>query len=512
MDWWPESPRTLRLWREGRVVAMCGMLLLSLAGGAVGGATAQPTQWGPSSQSAVHTPSPTVMPQLVDAATSDLPGSGTAADPYRISNVSELQAMEDDLNASYVLVNDIDASATTNANNGQGFDPVDDFAGRFDGQGHTIRGLVINRPTAADVGLFGTTVEATVTDVRLTNISVTGSDDIGGLVGDNEGGEIKNVSVNGTVTGNSIVGGLAGANEEGIIKSGSASVTVNGSDAVGGLVGVNNGGTIEAGLTSGSVTGGARVGGLVGVNTGTVATASATASVNGSGGASGGSSTSVGGLIGTNSGGSVENVSASGTVTGSFSVGGLVGLNAVRPDSENETVTNAWASGSVNGEQQVGGLVGGNEPRGTIQDTFAVGSVTGSSEVGGLVGDNLGSVSDSYWDQDATGQPTSAGEGATGLTTTMMQGDAAQQNMAGLAFGTTWQTVSGEYPESIALTELTNGESQTALQRFDRNENDRIDISEVRRGINAFASGELRLQEVRQLINYWANGTLVRDS
>jgi hypothetical protein len=93
-----------------------------------------------------------------------------------------------------------------------------------------------------------------------------------------------------------------------------------------------------------------------------------------------------------------------------------------------------------------------------------------------------------------------------------MQGDAAQQNMVGLAFDTTWRTVSGEYPELIALTELTNGEPQTPLQRFDRNENGQIDLSEVRRGINAFASGELRLQEVRQLINYWANGTLVRDS
>lgn len=469
---------------------------------------ARPSQQVQSTQPAVRPPGLAVASELDDVSASNLSGSGTPEDPYQISNVSELQSIEDDPNASYVLVNDIDASATAQANNGRGFDPVDDFAGRLDGQGHTIRGLIINRPTVADVGLFGTIVGATVTDVRLTNISVTGSDDVGGLVGDNEEGTIENVSVSGSVTGTSIVGGLAGANEEGIIKSGSASVTVNGSDAVGGLVGVNNRGTVENGSASRSVTGGARVGGLVGVNRdGTVATASATASVNGSGGASSESSTSVGGLIGTNSGGSVENVSASGPVTGSFSVGGLIGLNAARPDSEDGTVTNAWASGTVSGERQVGGLVGGNDPRGTVRDAFAVGSVTGSNEVGGLVGNNLGGVSDSYWDQDATGQTTSAGEGAIGLTTAAMQGDAARQNMDGLAFGTTWRTVSDEYPELIELAKLTNGEPQTELQRFDRNENGRIDISEVRHGINAFASGELGLQEVRQLINYWSNGT-----
>jgi len=39
-------------------------------------------------------------------------GSGTPADPYRITNVGQLQEMKDDLSASYILVNDIDASAT----------------------------------------------------------------------------------------------------------------------------------------------------------------------------------------------------------------------------------------------------------------------------------------------------------------------------------------------------------------------------------------------------------------
>ena len=44
-------------------------------------------------------------------------------------------------------------------NGGAGFDPIGDntgqFMGRFDGLGHTITGLTINRPTTVDVGLFG---------------------------------------------------------------------------------------------------------------------------------------------------------------------------------------------------------------------------------------------------------------------------------------------------------------------------------------------------------------------
>ena len=95
----------------------------------------------------------------VDVAAGDLAGSGTAADPYVITNVSELQAIEDDLDASYVLVNDINASVTANANAGKGFDPLGNtsqpFTGNLSGQGHTITGLAINRPSTRPTGLFG---------------------------------------------------------------------------------------------------------------------------------------------------------------------------------------------------------------------------------------------------------------------------------------------------------------------------------------------------------------------
>jgi hypothetical protein len=64
--------------------------------------------------------------------------------------------------------------------------------------------------------------------------------------------------------------------------------------------------------------------------------------------------------------------------------------------------------------------------------------VSGDDETGGLVGVSSGSVSDSYWDTDATGQSSS--DGGTDLTTNEMQDDTAESNMAGFDFGETWAT------------------------------------------------------------------------
>ena len=62
-----------------------------------------------------------------------------------IYDVDDLQAMQDDLTGSYILMNDIDASATSGWNAGAGFAPVgtsaNPFTGTFDGDEHTITDL-----------------------------------------------------------------------------------------------------------------------------------------------------------------------------------------------------------------------------------------------------------------------------------------------------------------------------------------------------------------------------------
>jgi len=103
-------------------------------------------------------------------------GSGTQADPYIIETIQDLQDMNQDYFAYYELGNDINASVTANWNdNGDGtfagFDPIGKespvehrFQGSFDGKGHTISNLYINRPDNDNVGLFGYIHDDFITD------------------------------------------------------------------------------------------------------------------------------------------------------------------------------------------------------------------------------------------------------------------------------------------------------------------------------------------------------------
>jgi len=55
-----------------------------------------------------------------------------------------------------------------------------------------------------------------------------------------------------------------------------------------------------------------------------------------------------------------------------------------------------------------------------VSNCYSSGTVTGNSSVGGLVGqDYLGTVNNSFWDTETSGQSTSAG--GTGKTTAEMQ-------------------------------------------------------------------------------------------
>jgi hypothetical protein len=128
----------------------------------------------------------------------------------------------------------------------------------------------------------------------------------------------------------------------------------------------------------------------------------------------------VGGLAGRNLYGTVSNSYATGRVNGNSSVGGLVGQN------DRGTVSNSYATGTVVGSGWwVGGLLGTNG--GTVSNSYSTGNVTGDDFVGGLVGLDLcdmlssyaGTVNNSFWDTETSGQATSAG--GTGKTTAEMR-------------------------------------------------------------------------------------------
>jgi hypothetical protein len=241
-----------------------------------------------------------------------------SAQNLEIRTWSDLDAVRNNLDGSYILMNDLDSTtagyeelASRTANGGKGWQPIGQgcwvwtwfgvkeageiFKGSFDGQGHEIRDIFINSQEQ-QVGLFGfvakggiiteggsiknlTLINATVTTgeasgnpaglsedtVRCLDVAPVGG--VGGLVGYN-GGTVSNCHARGKVTGGSGVGGLVGDNE-GTTSNCSFTGTVSANEDVGSLVGVNKG-TVRNCYFVGNVTGNRRVGGLVGYHSGTV--------------------------------------------------------------------------------------------------------------------------------------------------------------------------------------------------------------------------------------------------
>jgi len=211
-------------------------------------------------------------------------GSGTESAPYAITNAGQLQEMNNDPCAYYVLGSDIDAWDTENWNGGEGFVPIGSptapFMGVLDGMGRSIDGLLINRINEMHQGLFGVLDGAVVTNVHLTNASVSFNVHGGTLAAHaNNGTIVSFCSATGAVTLKSGSSAGRGGGLIGNVRTGSrvercwADVEVNagGGSQVGGLVGYLRG--VEAGpiavllnsYSLGTVTGtGSKQGNLLG--------------------------------------------------------------------------------------------------------------------------------------------------------------------------------------------------------------------------------------------------------
>ena len=172
------------------------------------------------------------------------------------------------------------------------------FNAVFDGNGHTIANLFIDRPGRKSVGLFGAVGRSgTIRNLSLTNANVASQVNVGALVGILFG-VVEAVHADGSVSGDENVGGLAGfVHEDGRVRRSYATARVTGAKTnVGGLAGHLRG-AIEASYATGSVTSGDTAGGLVGVLLGTVETSYATGAVQGG--------KNVGGLVGLSRGATV---------------------------------------------------------------------------------------------------------------------------------------------------------------------------------------------------------------
>ncbi len=372
-------------------------------------------------------------------------GDGTAGNPYQISTRADLEAVNSNLAASYILMNDIDLTGKTYAQAviAPDISTSSDFQGTmftatFNGNGFNIKNLTISASGKDYIGLFGCTdTNAVITNICFTGGSVNGNNFVGALVG-HSGSRITNCYSMGIVIGNNYVGGLVGHNLFGSITNCYSMGSANGTDSVGALVGDNYGGFITNCYSTGGANGRNCVGGLVGISGSRITNCYSIGNVNGTGSSVGGlvghsgslitncystgsvngASTNIGGLVGINYAGTIKycystgSVRGVGTLGGSFT-GGLVGKN------EFGSNTNCYSTGSVSGRNSVGGLVGNNYSC-NITNCYSTGNVNGNDRIGGLVGNNFaGSNTNCFWDTETSGRTTS--DGGIGRTTVQMK-------------------------------------------------------------------------------------------
>ena len=154
-------------------------------------------------------------------------------EPVEISTCKELQNIGP--SGTYKLSNDIDCSNIDN------FEPIIANTGgkfSFNGQGHTIKNVNINRPEEDYVGLFGhLKYNVLVENVGVEDVNIEGKNYVGGLIGrQSYQAVVKDAYATGTVEGNKDVGGLVGHKYDDLTSSW-ADANVKGNENVGSVVG-----------------------------------------------------------------------------------------------------------------------------------------------------------------------------------------------------------------------------------------------------------------------------------
>jgi hypothetical protein len=238
-----------------------------------------------------------------------------AIDSVNAVNGAHVTTFGAGLTGAYALATNLNASGTTYTRaligtNSSGT-VTTEFRGLFDGLGHTITGLTINAPSTDNIGLFGYSFFGSISNIGLVGGSVTGSDNVGALIGTEDDGIVQTSFATTAVTGSLRTGGLIGTViKQALLQTSYATGAVTGTSRTGGLVGeVNFGGILRNDYATGAVAGSDTTGGLVGYY----------------------SQSSVAGVIQTSY--------SSGVVTGATQTGGLIGETLA---SSGATTTDAY--------------------------------------------------------------------------------------------------------------------------------------------------------------------------
>ncbi|ALO16756.1 Immunoglobulin A1 protease precursor [Salinivirga cyanobacteriivorans] len=391
-------------------------------------------------------------------------GDGTASNPWQIATPAQLDELHNytgdaHSDKNFILVENIDLAAYL-ASGGAGYDqwgaqgwmPVgswgDFFKGTFDGDGYTIKGVMINRSNTSinGAGFFGNTEDATIKNVYLIDVDISAVNKAGMLVGYNQG-TIENAHVNGIVNGGQEVGGLIGVNIGNITNCSAEGTVIGTTQSVGGLIGNNINSTLSGSYANVDMTAESNAGGLVGYNNNSDITNCYSLGVINA-------IDYLGGIAGVLNSSTIEKSFSSIDVTATgFNCGGIAGV------TYGGNIINSYALGSVTTAtnldgQNVGGIVGSTNNTTNIQYCYATGTLTGySGRTAGLAGvlRTDGTLTDSYWNTQTTGQvdPVTWNDGTTsnlvGLVTGDMKGANAQASMMSFDFGGVW------FPADTAL-------------------------------------------------------------
>lgn len=200
-------------------------------------------------------------------------GSGSAADPYEISTVADLNALATAVNGGtdfkgkyFIVTADLDYSVDADEDGMPdysftpiGYDYEEDtksFKGIFDGDNHTIKGITVNTPNAEGVGLFGCIhLPAIIKNIKLENSSFVGSYGVGAIVGSSKGSadKIEWGIYNCTVASNVSLKAVESKEGEGDGMT------------VGGIVGYQVGMTVKNCISAAKVEGDSYIGGISGL-------------------------------------------------------------------------------------------------------------------------------------------------------------------------------------------------------------------------------------------------------
>ncbi|MCX8480784.1 MAG: fibronectin type III domain-containing protein, partial [Sediminibacterium sp.] len=150
-------------------------------------------------------------------------------------------------NANSYITNFIDSNFIT----GAGFKPIENFTGKFFGNGFSISNLYINRPSTNDIALFKS-IQDTVQGIRLLKVKITGNYSVGSLVAKlGQNGKVIDCYTTGVIFGADTIGGLVGNGKKGNIVNSVAKTNIQGSYRIGGIIGYSDSMQIENSYSTG---------------------------------------------------------------------------------------------------------------------------------------------------------------------------------------------------------------------------------------------------------------------